>query len=180
LCDPISLIGLAVSGMSSIAGYEQQKQQADQQNRLYKQNQINATVAFQQKQIDSNTREMQEMNSAAEQNMDTTLKAQKALATNMVAAGESGAYGASSEALMNDINGTADRSVSNVNTNLDWTLDQIENQKKGQSYEALDRINSVKRAVEPVLRGRHARDCRRCRQGRHPARNSINSLGVSE
>jgi hypothetical protein len=180
LCDPISLIGLAVSAGSSMVGFAQQQEQADQQNRLYEQNKINAIAAFQQKQVDSNTREMQEMNSAAEQNMDTTLKAQKALATNMVAAGESGAYGNSTEALMQDINGASDRSISNVNSNLDWTLNQIENQKKGFSYEALDRINSVKRAVQPSFAGAMLGIAGAAVKAATPARSGINSLGLNE
>jgi hypothetical protein len=153
LCDPISLIGFAISGASAMAGYAQQKEQADQQNALYRQNATNALAAFQNKQVDMNTRIMQERESAAAQNFDNTLAANKAEATNRVAAGESGAEGTSTDALMHDIQGQESRQQDRVNQNLDYTVDQLQNQKKGQSYEALDRINSVKKADTPSFAG---------------------------
>jgi hypothetical protein len=147
------MIGLVVSAASGMAEMAQQQQAADNQNALYEQNKMNATVAFQNKQVDMNNRISQERESAAAENFDNHLAAQKALATNAVAAGENGVAGHTIDALMGDIQGQASRQQDRVNTNLDWTVNQLQNQKKGQSYEALDRINSVKRADPPNFMG---------------------------
>lgn len=149
----MTLIGLAVSAASGVAEMAAQQQAADNQNALYAQNKMNATMAFQNKQVDLNNRISQEREAAAQQNFDTQLQAQKALATNQVAAGESGAVGNSTDALMNDIQATAQRQEDRVNTNLDWTVAQLQNQKKGTSYEAVDRINSVRQADQPNFAG---------------------------
>jgi hypothetical protein len=147
------MIGMVVSAASGMAEMAQQQQAADNQNALYEQNKMNATMAFQNKQVDMNNRISQEREAAAGQNFDNHLAAQKAIATNMVAAGESGAMGQSTDALMGDIMGQASRQQDRVNTNLDYTVNNLQNQKKGQSYEALDRINSVKRADPPNFAG---------------------------
>lgn len=149
----MSLIGFAVSAMSGMASMAQEQQQADNQNRLYEQNRMNALAAFQNKQVDLNNRISQEREAAATENFDTHLQAQKAIATNMVAAGESGAVGNSTDALMHDIMGQDSRMQDRVNSNKDWTVAQLQNQKKGTSYETLDRINSVRRAEQPNFAG---------------------------
>jgi len=153
VCDPISMIGLAVSAASGVAEMAAQQQAADNQNALYAQNRQNALMAFQNKQVQLNQRIAQEQTAAAQQNFDNHLAAQKAIATNMVAAGESGAYGNSTDALMGDILGQASRQQDRVNTNLDWTVNQLQQQKIGTSYEAVDRINSVRRADPPNFAG---------------------------
>lgn len=149
----MSLIGFALSAASGVAEMAAQQQAADNQNALYEQNKMNATMAFQNKQVDMNNRISQEREAAAGQNFDNHLAAQKALATNAVAAGESGVAGNTIDALMGDIMGQASRQEDRINTNKDWTVAQLQNQKKGQSYEALDRINSVKRADPPNFAG---------------------------
>lgn len=149
MCEPMSMIGMVLSAASGMAEMAAQQQAADNQNALYEQNKMNAIAAFQNKQVQMNNRISQEQEAAAQENFDTHLQAQKALATNAVAAGESGAEGNSTDALMHDIMGQETRQKDRVNTNLDWTVAQLQEQKKGQSYEALDRINSVRRA-DPV------------------------------
>jgi hypothetical protein len=144
---------MAVGGMQAVAGYQQQKRQADQQNALYRANATNALAAFQQKQVDTDRRIQQERMQAAENNFNSELAARKAEATNVVAAGESGAVGQSTDALMHDIQGQESRQVDNTNTNLDWTVQQLQGQKQGFAYEALDRINSVKKADTPSFAG---------------------------
>lgn len=144
---------MAISAASGVAEMAQQSQAAANQNALYAQNQMNAIGAFQNKQVQLNNRISQEREAAAAQNFDNHLAAQKAIATNMVAAGESGAMGNSTDALMHDIMGQESRQQDRVNTNLDWTVNQLQEQKKGTAYEALDRINSVRKADPPNFAG---------------------------
>lgn len=169
---------MAIGGAQAVAGYEQQKRQADQQNALYRQNAQNALVAFQQKQVDVDKRIQQERMTAAENNFNSELAARKAEATNVVAAGESGAMGQSTDALMHDIQGQESRQVDNTNTNLDWTESQLAGQKQGFAYEALDRINSVKKADTPSFAGAMLQIAGAGVKAMTPARsNSISSLG---
>lgn len=153
MCEPMSIIGFALSAASGMAEMAAQQQAADNQNRLYEQNRLNAIAAFQDKQNAMNNRISQERESAATQQFDNSLDAQKARATNAVAAGESNISGNSVEALQRDIFAREQRMNDRIGQQKDWTIAQIQAEKKGQSYEALDRINSVRRAEQPNFIG---------------------------
>jgi hypothetical protein len=138
MCDPLSLASFAIGTASSIAGQIQQQG-------LYEQNEANAMAAFRNNQVATNRRAAQEMDAAAAEKFDTSLDARKAVATQKVAAGESGVSGLSIEGLLRDFAGTKARHHDRVDQNLDWTLGQLEAEKRGQAFQTVDRINSVQR-----------------------------------
>lgn len=149
----MSMIGMALSLAGGMAEMGAQQEAADNQNRLHEQNRLNALAAFNEKQNSLNMRISQEREAAGEQKMDNALQANAARATNEVAAGENMVSGHSIDALQRDIFSKEQRFNDRVNTNTDWTIQQIQSQKKGTSYEAVDRINSVRKADNPNFAG---------------------------
>lgn len=143
------MLTLAVSAASSVAGFAQQSQQADQQHQLYEENRRNAIQAFQDKQVATNNRMVQEQEAAAGTKFDASLKANAAKATAITAAGESGVSGLSIEGLLGDFSARTDRFNDRVDNNLDWTLAQLQSEKKGQAATTANQINSVRDADKP-------------------------------
>ncbi|WP_204328432.1 virion core protein, T7 gp14 family, partial [Stenotrophomonas maltophilia] len=70
------------------------------------------------------------------------LQARSARATNAVAAGEAGIAGFTVDSLMQDIIAQEGRFNERTDTNLDWTVDQLQESKKGAQAQMRDRINS--------------------------------------
>jgi hypothetical protein len=151
MCDPVSLaIGQLVVGIgSSFMQFQAQQQAFEQQEALYAANQRNALMAFEEKNKSTNMRIAQEMQAASEQRFDASLEAKAARSTNMAAADSMGIYGNSVDALLMDIMSAEDRTIGRINTNQDWNVGQLETVKRGQSFEAVDRINSVQRGQKP-------------------------------
>lgn len=147
------MIGMALSLAGGVAEMAAQQEQADNQNKLHEQNRLNALAAFTEKQNSLNMRISQERDAAGQQKMDNALEARAARATNEVAAGENMVSGHSVDALQRDIFSKEQRFNDRVNTNTDWTVQQIQSQKKGTAYEAQDRINSVRKADNPNFAG---------------------------
>jgi len=149
MCDPVSLAGFAISAASSVVGFMGQQQQAAQQDALYKQNRANALRAFEDKQVATNWRMIQEQESAATEKQDVALQSRAAQASARVAAGEAGVSGLSVDALLGDIVGRTSRYNDRIDQQTDWTVAQLQQEKKGQAAQAVDRINSVPRGTKP-------------------------------
>jgi len=151
MCNPIALAvaSFAVSAASTVAEYQAQSAAAEEQNRLYEANRRNAIRAFEDKQLAMNQRIAQEQEAAATEKFDTALEARAARATNEVAAGESGIAGNTVEGLARDFASREQRFKDRIDQQTDWTVTQLAAEKRGQSFEALDRINSVRRATKP-------------------------------
>ncbi len=151
MCDPLSGAMFAISALSTAVGYVGQQEAADAQDEAYEQNRQNALNAFADKQRDLNTRAIQEQEAAANKKFENNLDRRAAQATAMVAAGESGVSGLSVDALFNDLGSRTARANANIDSNTDYTLQQLESEKRGQTYQTVDRINSVKRGQQPSL-----------------------------
>lgn len=149
MCDPITLVGFALSAAASVVEFQGQSNAAAQQNRMYEQNRLNALRAFEDTQNARNMRIAQEQEAAATEKFDTSLEARSARATSEVAAGESGVSGLSIEGLARDFAGKEQRVKDRIDVQTDWTTAQLQAEKRGDSFQALDRINSVKRAEKP-------------------------------
>jgi hypothetical protein len=147
------MMSLAVSTASSVVGFAAESQAADDQNRIYEQNRLNALQAFEDKQRSMNLQISQERESAALEKFDTALEGRAARATNTVAAGESGVSGITIDALARDFTSREQRFNDRVDKQTDWTVSALEADKRGQSYEALNRINSEPRARKPSFVG---------------------------
>lgn len=153
MCDPLSIMSLAVSTASSVAGFAAESQAAEDQNDLYERNRLAALQAFEDKQRSMNLQISQERESAALQKFDTALEGRAARATNTVAAGESGVSGITVDALARDFASREQRFNDRVDKQTDWTVSALEADKRGQSFEALDRINQQPRARKPSFVG---------------------------
>jgi hypothetical protein len=152
MCEPttMALASFAIGATQAVVGYSAQKKASDEayteQTRVYNENQRNALLAFGDQQAASNQRIAQEQDAAAADSMDVSLEARANRARNMVAAGEAGVSGPTVDSLMRDIYGKEGRSLSRIDTNLDWSTQQLEAEKTGQTHQTVSRINSVARA----------------------------------
>jgi hypothetical protein len=149
MCDIISAIGLAISAAQGFMQYQAQDAAYQQQERQYEQNRLNALQSFRDQQVATSIRQIQEQETAAAERFDTAQDARAARATAMTAAGEGGVTGFSVEHLMRDMYARESRSNDRVDQNLDWTMAQLDLERKQQSARTLDRINSVPRGQKP-------------------------------
>jgi len=149
MCDPISMIGLAVGAVTQGVGYMAEKSAADEQNRQYRENAARANQNARDQQFQTQQRMLQEQEKGAAEKMDTTRQAQAAKATAAVAAGEAGVSGLSVDALLAEFDGRAAAANDRTDQNTEWTLNQLNNEMKGIRSNAEDRINSVQRAAAP-------------------------------
>jgi len=133
----------------SVLEFSAQTQAANEQNRYYEENRQNALRSFENQQNQSVLRQSQENEAAAQQKFDASLENRRAQATAKVAAGEAGVSGLSVEAIQRDIASGAARYGDRVDQQTEWTQAQLQAQKAGQSYQAVDRINSVRKANKP-------------------------------
>lgn len=145
----MAVASFAVSAASAVTGYIGQMDAANQQNRMAEQNRLNALQTWRDKDAAMGRRQQQEQESAAQERFDTQLEARKARATHEVAAGESGASGLSIEGLLREFAGREARYNDRVDQQLDWTMNALQDTKRGYGYEAVDRINAVPRARKP-------------------------------
>lgn len=151
MCPPALIAGLsfAIGAAQSVMQYQAASAAAEQQNALYEQNRVNALAAFTETQKQLTTRQIQEQEAAGAEKFDQNLEAKKAMATETVAAGESGISGLSLNHLMRDLQARSSRYNDRVDENRDWAVTQLQMEKKGQGYTTVDRINSVQKAVKP-------------------------------
>jgi len=140
---------LAIGAGQAVVGHQAQSAQADQQNQMYEQNRVNALRAFAEKNKQTNLRIAQEDQAAAEERFDTHMEHRAARASNEASASAMNIYGNTVDTLMMDIISAEDRAMGRIDTNQAWSRQQLQQQKRGQSFEALDRINSVPRGQRP-------------------------------
>jgi hypothetical protein len=144
---------MAIGAASSVAEFAQQSQAVDDQNRIADQNRLNALAAFEDTQRSMNERISQERESAALEKFDTALETRSVQATNTVASGEAGISGMTLDALSRDIVGRQTRFNERVDQQTGWNLSHLEAQKREQSAQTLDRINSQPRVKPPSFIG---------------------------
>lgn len=149
MCDPLSMIGFAVSAASSAVGYAGQVSAANEQNRIYAENATRANQNAKDQMFQTQQRMIQEQSAAADEKIDVQREARAAKATAFTAAGESGVSGLSVDALLSEFDGRAAEYEDRVDQNTEWTMNQLNNEMKGIQSNAEDRINSVQRAAKP-------------------------------
>ncbi|MEH3146265.1 MAG: hypothetical protein PGN34_13155 [Methylobacterium frigidaeris] len=135
--------------MSAIASYSAQSESAKTQNLANQITRQNAASNFARQDAALGVRQQQEQDAASAKKADVSLRAEAARATNTVASGESGIAGPTLESVMQDIYAQEGRYNSRVDTNLGWTSDQLQEEKKSASYQMKDRVNSVRDVQKP-------------------------------
>ncbi|WP_448955725.1 virion core protein, T7 gp14 family [Labrys neptuniae] len=151
MCDPITLgiASFAIGAASSVANYMGQQSAADAQNQMYEANRKNAVAAYEEKALGLGQRQAQEMDAAAADKFDTALEARAARATTSVAADQNGVAGATVDGLLRDMYAQEGRYGGRVDTNTDWSMAQIQQDKKSASYQTVSQVNSVPRGQKP-------------------------------
>lgn len=149
MCNPLALVGFAISAAQSVMEYQAASAEAENQNRIYRENAARANKAAQEEAFAVNQRMLQEQEAAAAQKADVYREARAARATAEVGAGESGVSGLSVEGLLREFDGRAASQTDRIDQQTEWTLQQLQEQKRQIRAQAEDRINSVQRAARP-------------------------------
>lgn len=149
MCNPLALVGFAVSAAQSVMEYSAARQEADEQNRIYRENAARANKAAQEEAFAVNQRMLQEQEAAAAEKSQIYREARAARASAEVGAGEAGISGLSVEGLLREFDGQAAAQTDRIDQQTEWTLQQLQDQKRQIRSQAEDRINSVQRAARP-------------------------------
>lgn len=149
MCDPMALIGTALSVAQTAFEFSAAQEQADQQNEMVRVNQRNANNALVKEYQATQTRQIQEEDAAAVQKQDVAREARAARATTMAAAGEAGVSGLSVDALLADIYGKEATTKDRVTQNTGFTVQNLTSEMDGFKAKAQDRINSMPWANQP-------------------------------
>jgi len=138
MCDPVSVLAagsLAVEVGGKVADYIGQSKQA-------KANKNAALAAQREETAQVNLRAYQERQSAKTSIMQADRQARMADAEARVSAGEAGVKGASVDALLNDISNQDSEFRTETNTNLNNTLDQLQQQRRAIQVNTQNEINT--------------------------------------
>lgn len=151
MCSPTAMIAtsMVVGAGQQYMQYQQQSAMASAQSRRYEKNQDNAYEAMSQQYIDIGQRQQQEQQKALQDKEKIARERRAKMATSRVAAGEAGIRGLSVEQGLRDISGAASRDITNVNTNLDWTMQSLQKKKESVRSGTTNRINSMSPGQKP-------------------------------
>lgn len=149
MCDPVSIGMFVFNTLSTVAGYQQASTQAKLQTQIHRMNQASALRDMQLQYIDSGIREQQERQAAVERAQERRRMALIEAGSASAAIGESGVAGLTMSALMREVLGQAARDVTNINTNREWTLEQIKREREGIRSSGISRMNSTVPGVRP-------------------------------
>lgn len=141
----------ALSVASSVAGYIDRQNQAAQAESRYQQNRIAATQARDLKISALNTRAIQQAEATSESKLQLAIRALEQEGRQVVAAGEAGVSGQSIQQQINLTEARRLRGETTYNSQLDSILTQMELERAGINSEALARVNSLQRGIEPSL-----------------------------
>ena len=149
MCDPLTLATAAFGIAQTAVGYIGEKQAAEQQNAMVRQNQIAANQNAVREYADIQTRQIQEEDAAAVQKQDVAREARAARASTMAAAGEAGVSGLSVDALLGDVYGKEATAKDRISQNTVFTTQNLTRELDGVKAKAQDRINSMPWARGP-------------------------------
>lgn len=149
LVTALTAASFAVSAAGAVMSYQQQNINAKNQTIQHHINKENARKTFKDKNTDISVRQSQEQEAASVEKFDTALEANKARATARVAAGEAGISGLSVDQLLRDFSGRQARYNDRVDQNTDWTINQLQQEKKGLGAQYKDRVAAVPVGQKP-------------------------------
>lgn len=149
MCTAVALVGLAISAASAVTGFMGQTAQADAQEAMYEQNRLTSIQAMNDEVNQINLRTQQERVAASEELQAANRKQLADTATAEAAAGEFGVGGLSVDMLLGEIASGYGRDRANTKGNLDMTLAQLEQERRGSETTRDNRINSVARGRRP-------------------------------
>jgi hypothetical protein len=146
MCDPLTLaIGSGVmTAVTQGAGLMGQGAAADAQNRTNRANRTAAVDAAGQEQAQLNRRQIQEEASATEQRISEGSQYRRAAGEAAVIQDARGSSGNSAALVLGDLEATYGRNLGTIDRNLDNTVLQINEQRKGIDAQATARGTSQK------------------------------------
>ena len=151
MCDPmtIAISTFMVGAVQSVSQYGAAKQQAAAQDAYYDANKANADRSAAYEYHQNQLRKQQEQDAAGTKSFDNMLETRAKVAHAEVGAGEAGVTGLSVDSLINDIFGAGGRTNDRIAQNKEMTLAQLNAEDQGIAARQTDRINSVRRGVQP-------------------------------
>lgn len=151
MCNPMALAvaSFAMSAGSAVMQHQSASAQAKLQTQAYEENRKQAFLDMQQQLADANTRQLQEQQSAAQTIDERRRKALVEASTAKAAAADRGVSGFTVGALISQVMGDAGRDITNIETNREWAMGQIEREKSGIRASTISRINSMAPGVGP-------------------------------
>jgi hypothetical protein len=153
MCDPVSLTiaAIAVAGASAGLTYVGQAQAARAQSAMQGQNAATAIQSYRLQQSELQNQLLQQRSQTEQQDVQQTIAAEQARASERVSAAEGGLSGVSLSSILTQTNReqALNRAVSGRNYQ---TLQQEETNKEGQAYfDMQNRVNSVPGGIFPSL-----------------------------
>lgn len=140
MCEPVSIISGVSAGLgiaSSVSAYSQGKKNAKAQRAA-------AIAEYEANMRGLNDRGLQELEASAQARLQQQREYRAARAQAIVAAEDAGIMGNTVEGLLNDLAiQQADRDNA-VDTNIDWTLQQLRNEQLGAANTMQGRYNSAR------------------------------------
>jgi ABC-type uncharacterized transport system YnjBCD substrate-binding protein len=149
----VAILSVAVSALSSVAGFMQQQQQYEAQQQQYENNRISANKAAVNKYASQQNRALQERAAASQEAQKLQTDAMSSRATAEVAAGESGVSGLSVDALIQDFYGQEGRYERTLSNNYQMSADYLRSEMDVTQSQAEGRINSVEQPIKPSFAG---------------------------
>lgn len=143
--DPMTALSI---GQSVLGFMDASRAARDQENR-YLQNRMNAAQARDLQIQQLNRRAIQEAERSTGMKMDNAIAALEVAERKVVASGEAGVGGQGLEQQLAMTEARRLRNNTLYNSQLKGTLDQLELEKMGVDAQAQNRINSLKRGVQP-------------------------------
>ena len=144
MCEALTMLGLGIA--SAVGGVYSQSQQARAQAAANKSQYDQAVVARNANINQTNLMAAQEQESASQKINENNKKAQQAMSTAALTAGENGISGLSVDALLRSLAGERDDYNQSVRTNYDRSMVAINNQRENANINA----NSVIASLQPV------------------------------
>lgn len=143
--DPMTMLSI---GQSALGFIQESREQAEVEQR-YLQNRLAATASRDLKIQQINRRAIQEAEATAGQKFDLAIRAMEARERRVVTAGEAGVSGQGIDAQINMTEARKLRGDTVYNQQLENIFSQLELSKMGADAEAVGRINSMSRGVQP-------------------------------
>jgi len=143
--DPMTMFSI---GQSALGFIQESRKQAEAEQ-LYLQNRLAATASRDLKIQQINRRAIQEAEATAGQKFDLAIRAMEARERRVVTAGEAGVSGQGIDAQIDMTEARKLRGDTVYNQQLENIFSQLELSKMGADEEAMGRINSMSRGVQP-------------------------------
>jgi hypothetical protein len=143
--DPMTMLSI---GQSAIGFVQESRKQAELEQR-YQQNRLAAAASRDLKIQQLNRRAIQEAEATAGQKFDLAIRALETRERRVVTAGEAGVRGQGIDAQLDMTEARKLRGDTVFNQQLENVFAELELNKMGADAEAMNRINSLQRGVQP-------------------------------